>query len=170
MNVIDVIKGYLTQDFIAKTSDFIEESDHATSKGLAFVIPVILGGVLNESSNPRTMSQIWDLIHHDNNNAKLLNIDSGLYVENYSTQSQDISRAFINILLGNNQSSLLNEITTFAGFNHTLSASKIATIAGSLVLAFLKKKATTEGFGVSGLTVVVSIYIYVTYNRMFSLM
>ena len=73
MNPIDSIKSYLTQEFISKISIFLSESEQSTSKGLEGIIPVLLGGVLKESTHPERIHQIWDLINHNDNQASLLN-------------------------------------------------------------------------------------------------
>ena len=152
MNVVDLLKAYLTPELISKASAHIGESEHATSKGLESVIPALLGGVLNASSNPSSINQIWDLINHKDNHASLLNNVSSLIGENSIEMNQGISSTFLNLLFGSNQSSLLSVITKFSGFSSSSAAGKILSIAGPLVLSFLKKKATSENYGVSGLT------------------
>lgn len=152
MNVIDLLKSYLNHEFLSKTSNFIGETEHSTSKGLEAILPILLGGVLNESTHQDRIHQIWDLINHKDNQSSLLNNLNDFSIEDISNESQNISSSFIQLLFGDNHSTLLDGFSKFSNFKSSASANKLLTIAGSFVLSFLKKKSTTENYGVSGLT------------------
>ncbi|MGB5031505.1 MAG: DUF937 domain-containing protein, partial [Saprospiraceae bacterium] len=90
MNVIDLLKSYLNHEFLSKTSNFIGETEHSTSKGLEAILPILLGGVLNESTHQDRIHQIWDLINHKDNQSSLLNNLNDFSIEDISNESQNI--------------------------------------------------------------------------------
>ena len=152
MNVIDLLKSYLNQEFLSKTSNFIGETEISTSKGFEAILPILLGGVLNESTHQDRIHQIWDLINHKDNQSNLLNNINDFSIEDITKEGQNVSSSFIQLLFGDHHSTFLDGFSKFSNFKSSATANKLLTIAGSLVLSFLKKKSNAESYGVSGLT------------------
>ena len=153
MNLIDLVKGQLTPELMNAASGFLGESSQATTKGFDAAIPSILGGILNNSKNTGVMSQIWDLINSKDNDPGLLNNLGGLFSGSSAASSNTgIGSTLLNLLFGGNNSSILGALTSFAGFKNSGSAGKLLSLASPFILGWLKKKVTSEGFGLSGLT------------------
>ena len=69
-----------------------------------------------------------------------------------ASSNTGIGSTLLNLLFGGNNSSILGALTSFAGFKNSGSAGKLLSLASPFILGWLKKKVTSEGFGLSGLT------------------
>jgi hypothetical protein len=50
IDLIDLVKGYLTPDVIQKAADNVGESTSATQKSLAGIVPTLVGALANTAS------------------------------------------------------------------------------------------------------------------------
>ncbi len=151
MNVIKLIKAHISRNLIVQASNFLGESEHNTAKGFENAWPAILAGILNASNNEDKIVEIWDLIQHKNNDVDLLNHLNTLFDGNSSESSNtSIGAALLNQLYGG-KATILNSISSLAGFHKSNSAGKILSIAAPVVLAFLKNKVENSELGMAGL-------------------
>lgn len=151
MNILDAIKGYATPDLIAKAASYLGESESATRNGLGMAVPTLLGGILNSSSNQNTMSSIWNLINHKDNDDNLLSNLGGLFGGGHAATSESgIGGQLLNTVFGKNMGVVNGALSAASGLSSG-SASKLISMAAPLIMGFLGKKVKSEGLGMSGL-------------------
>lgn len=151
MNLIDLVKGNLSDALISQAAGFLGESSQATQNGMNAAIPSILGGILNASGDNNTMGKIWDLLNHKDNDPGILGNLGGLFGGNSPLSSSGgIGSTLLNLVLGNNQSGLLSVLASVAGFKNSGSAGKLLSIAAPFLMGFLKKKIMGDNLSSGG--------------------
>ena len=50
VNLVELVKGYLTPDIIQKAASFVGESETATQKAMNGIVPTLIGALANQAS------------------------------------------------------------------------------------------------------------------------
>jgi OmpA-OmpF porin, OOP family len=50
VNLVELVKGYLTPDIIQKAGSFVGESETATQKAMNGIVPTLIGAFANQAS------------------------------------------------------------------------------------------------------------------------
>ena len=116
------------------------ESGQAVSRGLESVSASLISSLAGRSSDPNSMSQIFDLVTHapsDVNVSILASAVTGSGKTSVSTSSLlDLGKNFLSLAFGANQSSILDAIGRSAGLRSS-SATSLASIAAPLLMTAL---------------------------------
>lgn len=140
LNIIDLIKGQLGPALVSQAASQLGESESGISKAISGLLPAVVGGLANNSSNPTVL----DAISGAASSGLLSNLLGG------STNNSLIT-SVISALFGDKLSGLLNGISKFAGVSESSSSSLLNLVTGA-ALGTVGKYATDNKLGVSGIT------------------
>lgn len=128
-------------------SDKLGEDSGAVSKAMGGLVPTILGGLLNKSSDAGAMSGIFGM---------LKNFDLGTLSDlggliGGSGGANDAVSGLMGSLFGDKTGGLIDSVASMAGLKKE-SSSSLMSIAGSMVMGGLGKKIMGDGLDLGGLT------------------
>ena len=151
VNLVELVKGYLTPDILQKAGSFVGESEPATQKAMNGIIPSLIAALANQASTTsgaEKLSQVLDAGKYDGsalNNLSSL-FSGGETTQKAITQGKDI----LSLLLGNKTEGLIDQIARFAGIR-TGSASSLMALAVPLIMNVLGRQRSTIGQSPSAL-------------------
>jgi outer membrane protein OmpA-like peptidoglycan-associated protein len=151
VNLVELVKGYLTPDILQKAGSFVGESEPATQKAMNGIVPTVIAALANQASTTsgaEKLSQVLDAGKYDG--SALNNLGSlfsgGETTQKAITQGKDI----LSLLLGNKTEGLIDQIARFAGIR-TGSASSLMALAVPLIMNVLGRQRSTIGQSPSAL-------------------
>ncbi|MBZ4189596.1 OmpA family protein [Niabella beijingensis] len=146
INIVDLVKNYVSQDLIAKAGSFLNESEGNVSNAVSGIIPAVLGLFASKaSSGEQGASEVLDSAKGFFNSGILSN--SGSLFGNADILSK--GTGLFKGLLGDKTNSVIDTISNFAGIKSSSSGSLISMIV-PLVLGLLGKHATENNLNASG--------------------
>lgn len=143
LNLLDLVKGYFTNDMISKASGYLGESDATVRKGLDAVIPSTLAGIINKADSGDVESLL---------NLSRQSQDSGILNKLSDTFSSagggipSISPGLISGIFGDKFGSMANAISGFAGLKGSSTSSLVGSVlplALGLIGKYAKDNNTT---------------------------
>lgn len=140
LNVIDLIKGQLGPALVTQAASQLGESESGISKAIGGLLPAILGGLANNSSNPGVL----DAISSASSSGILGNLLGNS--SNNSTISGLLSSIF-----GDKLGGLVNSIATFSGISSNSSSSLLNLVTGA-TLGSVGKYAADNNLDKSGIS------------------
>lgn len=120
LNVIDLIKGQLGPALISQAATKFGESESGISKAISGLLPIILGGMANNASNP----SVLDAISTSNSSGMLNNLLG-------STENSSVISTVLSALFGDKIGGLVNTVSSFAGVNSTTVNSLLGMVTGA---------------------------------------
>ena len=108
LNVIDLIKGQLGPALISQAATKYGESESGISKAISGLLPIVLGGMANNASNP----SVLDAISTSNSSGMLNNLLG-------STENSSVISTVLSAIFGDKIGGLVNTVSSFAGVNST---------------------------------------------------
>lgn len=155
-NLIDTIKGSLSNELISKAASHLGESESGISKAFSGAIPSVLLSLLNKSSNSNTSSHgILDMAKTAASSGILSNL-TGLFGGSNSAHSQPGGiLSFASSLFGDKFSSITSLISNFAGIKDS-SAASILSMAAPTALASIGNHAQQNNLDASGIASLLS--------------
>ncbi len=150
LNLIDLMKGYLTPDVISKASSFLSESEKDTNKAINTAIPSVLGGLLNKTSTEEGASAIWNLLTDGKHDGGILNNVLNIFNGGEATDSIMRSGASgLSSIFGEDKVGILSNFISNESGLQTGSANKLLKLVTPLLLGLIGKN--TAGQGTAGL-------------------
>ncbi|NDK55390.1 OmpA family protein [Pontibacter fetidus] len=146
-DLLESLRGFISPDLIARTSSELGESEPATAKAFGGIVPAVLGGLVNRTSDPGAMGSIFNLIRHS---------DRGLLADVTNTvpgalgSAAPVGNQFLSEIFGNNLGGVSNALSNYAGVKST-SVTAILSYVAPLVLGFLGKKTHDDELDEGGL-------------------
>lgn len=140
LNVIDLIKGQLGPALVSQAASQFGESESGISKAISGLLPAVVGGLANNSSNPTVL----DAITGASSNGFLSNLLSG-------TANNSVIGNVLSAIFGDKVGGLVNAISSFAGVNHTSSNSLLNLVTGA-ALGSLGKYSADNGMDKMGIS------------------
>ena len=140
LNIIDLIKGQLGPALVSQAASQLGESESGISKAISGLLPAVVGGLANNSSN----SSVLDAITGSASSGLLGNLLGG------STNNSLISSVLFAIF-GDKVSGLVNSISSFAGIGNSSTNSLLNLVTGA-TLGSIGKYATDNHLDRSGIT------------------
>lgn len=140
LNIIDLIKGQLGPALVSQSATQLGESESGVSKAISGFLPVVLGGLAENSKNPT----ILDSIVGAGSNGMLGNLLNGS--NNNSAISSVLSSIF-----GGQQDGVINSVSNYAGIN-TSSASFLLNMVIGAVIGSVGKYAVDNNLDKSGIS------------------
>ncbi|HMR83473.1 MAG TPA: OmpA family protein [Niabella sp.] len=146
INIVDLVKNYISQDLISKAGAFLGENEGGISKAVSGLIPSILGGVVAKGTGSEANAQqLLDAAKEANNSGLLGNLSS--LFGNADLLSK--GTGWFNSLFGGQSNSIIDTISNFAGIKSSSSSSLISMVT-PLIMALLGKKAQDDNLTASG--------------------
>lgn len=140
LNVIDLIKGQLGPALISQAASQYGESESGISKAISGLLPAVVGGLANNSSNPAVL----DAITGASSNGLLSNLLSG-------TANNSLIGNVLSAIFGDKVGGIVNAISSFAGVNHTSSNNLLNLVTGA-ALGSLGKYSADNGMDRMGIS------------------
>jgi OmpA-OmpF porin, OOP family len=151
VNLVELVKGYLTPDILQKAATFVGESESATQKAMNGIVPTLIAALANQASTTsgaEKLSRMLDTGKYDgsalNNLGRLFS--GGETSQKAVTDGKDI----LSSLLSNKTEGLIDQIARFAGIRAG-SASSLLALAVPLIMNLLGRQRSTIGQSPSAL-------------------
>ncbi len=149
-NLIETIREYITPELLTKAAQLHGEEENGISKTIGGLVPAILAGLLQKSSDSGAMSSIFNLLSKAD--ATVLNNPAGLLTAGNVSQNEprDLSGQLLGVLFGAKVPAMTSAVSSFAGVKSS-TASSLLGLVGPVIMAVLNKKITNGGLNLSGL-------------------
>ncbi len=149
LNILDLVKGQLTEDVIAKAASALGESKEATESGFTNAIPALLGGVISKASSEEGASDLLGMVTKPEVTGVLGNV-----TELFSGSGSNLGEGLLKGVLGDKLGGVADLIGSFAGFKNAGSASSLLKMAAPILMGVIGKQVGNSGL--SGLTSLLS--------------
>lgn len=140
LNIIDLIKGQLGPALVSQAASQYGESESGISKAISGLLPAVVGGLANNSSN----SSVLDAITGAGNSGLLGNLMGG-------TSNNSLITTILSTIFGDKVGGLVNAISSFAGISNSSSNSLLNLVTGA-TLGSVGKYAADNNLDRSGIT------------------
>ena len=144
LNIIDLIKGQLGPALVSQAASHLGESESGVSKAISGLLPAVLGGLANNSSN----SSVLDTITNASSSGLLSNLLGG-------SSNNSLISTLLSTIFGDKIGGLVSSISNFAGVSNESSHSLLNLVTGAS-LGSLGKYAGDNNLGVSGISSLLS--------------
>jgi OmpA-OmpF porin, OOP family len=151
VNLVELVKGYLTPDILQKAGSFVGESESATQKAMNGIVPTLIAAFANQASTTSGAEKLSRMLDAGKYDGSALNnlgslFSGGESIRKSITEGKDI----LGSLLGNKTEGLVDQIARFAGIR-TGSASSLLALAVPLIMNLLGRQRSTIGQSPSAL-------------------
>ncbi len=150
-NLIETIREYITPELLTKAAQLHDEPENGISKAIGGLVPAILAGLVQKSSDSGAMSSIYSLLSKFD--PKVLTNVSGLLTPGNVSQNEprDLSGQLLGLLFGSKVPAMTNAVSSFAGVKPSTTSSLLGLV-GPLIMGVLNKRIDTGGLNLSGLS------------------
>lgn len=124
LNIIDLIKGQLGPALVTQAASHLGESESGIAKAISGLLPAVIGGLANNSTNPNVL----DSISNPSSHGMLGNL-LGLATNNNTS----VVSGLLTSIFGDKVGGLVNSIATYAGISNNSSASLLNLVTGATV-------------------------------------
>ena len=140
VNILDLIKNQLNNTLVPEAAKQLDESEAGISKAISGIIPVILGGLANNSENPSILNAI--------ENSSTNEISQDLLNK---TPNDSLISGILSSLFGDKLSNIVNTIATYSGISNN-SSSKLLNKVTSVVLGFINQHSRDNNLDRNGIS------------------
>lgn len=145
IDLVDIVKGYLTPDVIQKASGLVGESNGATQKALGGTVPTLLSAVMNTASTSEGSQQLIRTLDAGKYNGSALESVGTLFAGGPATQNAlTAGRGLVESLFGSKLSIVTDLIARFGGIRPE-SASSLLALVAPLVMHVIGHQRTAIG-------------------------
>lgn len=146
VNIVDLVKNYVSQDLISKAGSFLGESEGGISKAVSGLIPSILGGVITKGTQSETdAAHLLNSAKEANSSGLLGNLGSLLGNSDLLSKGT----GWFSSLFGGQSNTIIDTISNFAGIKSSSSNTLISMVT-PLIMGLLGKKAQDDNLSASG--------------------
>ncbi|MFM2267494.1 MAG: hypothetical protein RL757_935 [Bacteroidota bacterium] len=151
VNLMDMMKGYMTDAVMGKASEFLGENAGATQKAMGAILPALLGGAANQAASPSGAARLFDLLKSGGHDGSILSGGLGSLLGGGSATQGLLSSGggIVSSLFGDKVGGIVGWLAQFAGIKNG-SANSLMSMAAPLVMGLIGKQ--VGGGGLSGLT------------------
>lgn len=122
LNIIDLIKGQLGSALVSQAASQLGESEAGISKAVSGLLPVIVGGLANNSDNPSVLDSV--------SNASSQGVLGNLLD---TASNNSMISGLLSSIFGDKLSGIINTIATYAGISNNSSSSLLNLVTGATV-------------------------------------
>lgn len=122
LNIIDLIKGQLGSALVSQAASQLGESEAGISKAVSGLLPVIVGGLANNSDNPAVLDSV--------SNASSQGVLGNLLD---TASNNSMISGLLSSIFGDKLSGIINTIATYAGISNNSSSSLLNLVTGATV-------------------------------------
>jgi outer membrane protein OmpA-like peptidoglycan-associated protein len=150
-NILDELKGMVTSQIVSSAASTLGESEGGIGKAVGALIPTILGGLVNKSSDSGAFGSIFNLLS-DNRNAGFLDNLGGLIGGGNLAHGdpKDIAGGLMGNLFGNKVGGILDLVSSFSGVKKSTTSSLLGLV-GPLIMGYFSRKIKSDGLNAGGL-------------------
>lgn len=149
-NLLDLAKGYLTNEVVSKASTFLGEDQSTTQSAFDHILPTLLGGMVSKASDKTASSELFNMVTRPEFGGGLLNNLGGLFSQSETTNStMNLGETLLRTLMGGRQSNVIDLISSAVGMKSG-SASSLLKLGLPILLSVIGKKVKTDGLGLDG--------------------
>jgi outer membrane protein OmpA-like peptidoglycan-associated protein len=150
-NILDEIKGMVTKEIISQAASHLGENEGGINKAIGGLLPTILGGLVNKSTDSGSFANIFNMLSDSRNLGFLDNIGKLIGGGNLAQgDPKDIAGGLMSNLFGNKVGGILDLVSSVAGIKKS-STSSLLGLVGPLVMGYFGRKIKNEGLNLSGL-------------------
>lgn len=142
LNIIDLIKGQLGPALVTQAASHLGESESGIAKAISGLLPAVIGGLANNSTN----TNVLDSISNPSSHGMLGNL-LGLATNNNTS----VVSGLLTSIFGDKVGGLVNSIATYAGISNNSSASLLNLVTGA-TLGSVGKYASDNNLDKSGIS------------------
>ena len=151
VNIVDALKGYVTSELVSKAASMLGEDASGITKAASSLIPTILGGMANKSTDTSAFGSIFDMLSDKQNDGWMDNLGGLLGGGNLAQgDPKDIAGGLMGSLFGSKVGGILDLVSSLAGIKKS-SSSGLLGMVGPLVMSYLGRKIRKEGLDALGL-------------------
>jgi len=145
MNILDSLKGLVTDELVSKAAGALGEDSGAISKVMQGALPTVLGGLLgSDSKNHGALSGLFgQAANNDNLMGDILGGLSG----GGNQAGGGIMDSLTGGIFGNKLGGIVNILTNLGGLKNNGSSKSILGMVGSLAASYFGKKMMKDGIG-----------------------
>jgi OOP family OmpA-OmpF porin len=152
VNLVELVKEYLTPDTVQKAAAFVGESGSATQKAINGIVPTLIAGLANQASTSGGAEKLSRMLDGGKYDGSALNNLGSLFSGGDTTQKAITQgKDTLSSLFGNKTEGLVDQIARFAGIR-TGSASSLLALILPLILSLLARQRSTIGQSPSALS------------------
>ena len=139
-NLLDLVKGQLSDSLLSKAAGFLGEDSSTTSKAMGLILPSVLGGMANKAADANGATQLFDLMKSQDNSSDIFGSLGTLLGGGSATQGlMDSGGGIVNSLFGNKTSGIASVIASAVGMKSG-SASSLMSIAAPILMNVISQK------------------------------
>ncbi len=139
-NLLDLVKGQLSDALLSKAASFLGEDNSVTSKAMGLILPSVLGGMANKAADANGATQLFDLMKSQDNSSDIFGALGTLLGGGSVTQGLlDSGGGIVNALFGNKTSGIASVIASAVGMKSG-SASSLMSIAAPILMNVIARK------------------------------
>ena len=151
VNLVELVKGYLTPDIIQKGASFVGESEPATQKAMNGIVPTVIAAMANQASTSAGAEKLGRILDTGKYDGSALNNLGSLFSGGETTQKVIAQgKDILSYLFANRTEGLVDQIARFAGIRAGSASSLLALIV-PLILSLLGRQRSTIGQSPSAL-------------------
>jgi outer membrane protein OmpA-like peptidoglycan-associated protein len=145
MNILDSLKGLVTDELVSKAAGALGEDGGAISKVMQGAIPSVLGGLMG--SNEKNHGDLAGLFGQAAGNDNLMGDILGGLSGGGNNAGGGIMDSLIGGIFGDKASGIVNILTNLGGLKNGGSSKSILGMVGSLAASYFGKKMMKDGLG-----------------------
>jgi len=152
VNIVDALKGYVTSELVSKAASMLGEDASGITKAASSLIPTILGGMLNKSTDTSAFGSIFNMLQDKQNDSWMDNLGGLIGGGNLAQNDpKDIAGGLMGNLFGSKVGGIIDLVSSLAGVKKS-SSSGLLGMVGPLVMSYLGRKIRKEGLDAFGLS------------------
>jgi OOP family OmpA-OmpF porin len=145
VNLVELVKGYLTPDIVQKAAGFVGESESVTQKAMNGIIPTLIAALANQASTTDGAAKLSRILDTGKYDGSALNNLGSLFSGGETTQKAITGgKDILSSLFGSKTDGLVDQIARFAGIRLG-SATSLLALAVPLVMNVLGRQRATIG-------------------------
>jgi OmpA-OmpF porin, OOP family len=138
-NLIDLVKGQLSEALLSKAAGFLGEDSAVTTKAINLILPSVLGGMANKVTNADGASQLFGLMQNQDHSTDIFGSLGTLLGGGSATQGLlDSGGSVVSSIFGNKTSGISSVIASAVGMK-TGSASSLMSIAAPILMNVISR-------------------------------
>ena len=139
-NLLDLVKGQLSDALLSKAAGFLGEDNATTAKAMSLILPSVLGGMANKSANADGATELFGMMQNQESSTDIFGALGTLLGGGSASQGLlESGGGVINALFGNKTSNIASVIASAVGMK-TGSASSLMSIAAPILMNVMSRK------------------------------
>src|SRR4030095_15826682 len=151
VDLVDLVKRYITPDLIRKAAGYVGETSGATQKALGGIVPTLVSALVHTASTDDGAKQLARTLYTGKYDGSALNSVTSLFAGGMTTQSAlGAGKGILDSLFGSKLSGVSELIARLTGVR-TQSALSLLALAAPLVMHVIGRQRASIGSDASSL-------------------